>query len=214
MADSLEDIRLHYKKGSLSKEDLSDNPITLFEEWINLAISEKVLEPNAMILSTSSKEGDISSRVILLKGLSKDGFTFFTNYNSRKGIQIQENPKVSLVFFWKELERQVRIEGKVEKVSRQISEKYFQSRPKASQIGAWCSPQSEAISSREILESHKKALEEEYKDQEVLPCPPHWGGYIVRPTRIEFWQGRPSRLHDRFCFELQKENWQVTRLAP
>lgn len=214
MADSLQDLRLNYKKGSLSKEDLLDDPIVLFEQWMSQAISSEVLEPNAMVLSTASTSGEISSRVILIKEISEVGFIFYTNYNSRKGTQIEENANAAMVFFWKEMERQVRIEGTIEKVSHEKSEQYFQSRPKASQIGAWCSPQSEIIDSREILEKRKIELEEQYKEQDVLPCPPHWGGYLVRPNRIEFWQGRPSRLHDRFCYVLIDNQWKRNRLAP
>jgi len=214
MGDSLQDLRLNYNKESLSKEDLQDDPIVLFEHWMNHAISKEVLEPNAMVLSTANKAGEISSRVVLIKEISEAGFIFYTNYNSRKGAQIEENSNGAMVFFWKEVERQVRIEGKIEKVSQEKSEQYFQSRPKGSQIGAWCSPQSEYIDSRDILEKRKAELEEQYKDQDVLPCPPHWGGYLVRPNRIEFWQGRPSRLHDRFCYEWINDQWKINRLAP
>ena len=213
MDQSIADIRKDYKLRSLLEDDVLSDPIEQFTSWWSEAINSKIEEVNAMTLATASTDGVPSARIVLLKGLTKEGFIFFTNYNSDKGKQLETNPKAALVFFWKELERQVRIEGTVSKVSKEESEAYFASRPIASQIGAWASPQSTVIPGRNLLEEnvHK------YKDQfgeENIPKPPHWGGYIVKPFKMEFWQGRRSRLHDRILYTLENNNWIKSRLAP
>ena len=195
--------------------DVSKNPIKQFKVWMKEALKSEVPEPNAMTLSTVNPDGLPTGRIVLLKDLDKDGFTFYTNYESDKGKDMAKNKNIALTFVWLELERQVRIEGVVKKVSRKKSKKYFQSRPKKSQMGAWVSSQSEIIKNRKVLENNMNNLEKKYKDSEVLPCPPHWGGYLVQPVVIEFWQGRRSRLHDRIRYKLTKKGkWKMERLAP
>ena len=211
----LSNLREDYSKKELDISDVLKNPIKQFEIWIKEALKSEVPEPNAMTLSTVSKDGIPSARIVLLKKLNESGFTFFTNYKSHKGEEMAKNKNVALTFVWLELERQVRIEGVVKKVSRKASKKYFQSRPKKSQMGAWVSSQSKVIKDRSVLEKSMKNLEKKFKDEEVLPCPPHWGGYIVQPVSIEFWQGRRSRLHDRIRYKLTKKGkWKQERLAP
>ena len=208
-------LREDYSKKKLDISDVLKNPMKQFEIWIMEALKSKVPEPNAMTLSTVNPKGLPTARIVLLKALDENGFTFYTNYKSQKGKEMDKNQNVALTFVWLGLERQVRIEGVVKKVSRKTSEKYFQSRPKASQMGAWVSSQSKVIKNRKVLEKSMKNLEEKYKDAEVLPCPPHWGGYIVQPVTIEFWQGRRSRLHDRIRYKLTKKGkWKMERLAP
>jgi pyridoxamine 5'-phosphate oxidase len=186
-----------------------------FEQWWNQAMNSEIDEVNAMTLATASADGTPHARIVLLKGYSDKGFIFYTNYESNKGKELAENPKATLVFFWKELERQVRISGTVQKVSEQENDEYFYSRPIGSQIGACASPQSQVIASREILENTTKQLEEKYAINNKINRPQHWGGYIVQPTQIEFWQGRPSRLHDRILYTLQaNQSWKMERLAP
>ncbi|HSU52373.1 MAG TPA: pyridoxamine 5'-phosphate oxidase [Segetibacter sp.] len=213
MDQSIADIRKDYKLRSLLEDDVLSDPIEQFTSWWSEAINSKIEEVNAMTLATASTDGVPSARIVLLKGLTKEGFIFFTNYNSDKGKQLEMNPQAALVFFWKELERQVRIEGTVSKVSKEESEAYFASRPIASQIGAWASSQSTVIPGRNLLEENVR----KYKDQfgeENIPKPPHWGGYIVKPFKMEFWQGRRSRLHDRILYTLENNNWTKSRLAP
>ncbi len=217
MLIDLKHLREEYSSASLELGDAPEKPIELFEQWMQEALQAKLPEPNAMTLATCKPGGLPAARVVLLKGLSNKGFIFYTNYNSDKGQELAVNPRAALVFLWLELQRQVRIEGIVEKLAPADSEAYFQSRPKGSQIGAVASPQSSVIAGREILEEKVKRLELEYADQEQLPCPDHWGGYIVKPTRIEFWKGRASRLHDRLVYtslEGGEELWKVERLAP
>lgn len=212
----LSSLREHYDKGELLETDLLADPIQLFMLWIEAAIAaENVLEPNMMVLATCF-EGQPSSRAVLLKGLEPNGFIFYTNYHSRKAREILDNPKVSLSFNWLSMHRQVRIEGIAEKLSKEKSTKYFQSRPKGSQIGAWASQQSSVISGREVLEEAVVRLNKEYKNKEVLPKPPNWGGFLVQPHAIEFWQGRRSRLHDRLIYKKNEgdDNWDTSRLAP
>ncbi len=208
------DLRKEYILHSLNKEDVSENAMEQFQRWWDDALNSEIIEPNAMTLATASSDGLPAARIVLLKGLHSDGFQFYTNYESFKGRQLQENPRACLVFFWKELERQIRITGLVEKLSKDESDKYFKSRPDGSQIGAWASPQSEVIESGEWLTQRVHQIENKFS-KTVIPRPPHWGGYLLRPVTIEFWQGRPNRLHDRLQYTLQGNgNWIIERLAP
>ncbi len=214
MSSSIADIRKDYKMHSLSETDVASDPIEQFTRWWNDAEKSEIDEINAMTLATATKEGIPSARIVLLKGYDRNGFVFFTNYLSHKGKELSENPKACLVFFWKELERQVRIEGAVEKIAEKESDAYFQSRPRGSRIGAWASPQSTVIEGRQIIEKNMSDMETRYAD-ELVPRPRHWGGYIVKPVAIEFWQGRSSRLHDRIRYRLaDKGEWCIERLAP
>jgi pyridoxamine-phosphate oxidase len=210
----IQNLRQDYTAATLSENDTKANPINQFEQWFNEALAAKLHEPNAMTLATASPSGKPSARIVLLKGFNQSGFIFYTNYLSRKGKEITKNPQGAITFYWGELERQVRIEGTIEKLSKEESEKYFHSRPKGSQIGAVVSPQSQEIDSRDGLEKKWSELETEYADKEV-PKPSFWGGYILNPQLIEFWQGRSSRLHDRILFKkVDKKNWKKVRLAP
>lgn len=210
----LAELRQHYALESLSETDVLPHPIDQFERWFEEARNSQLLEPNAMILATADAEGRPAARTVLLKDFSAEGFTFFTNYESRKGQEMAANPKVCLLFMWLELQRQIRIEGTIEKISEAASEAYFQSRPRESQVGAWASPQSRPIAHREELEQNEKAAEARFAGLDVLPKPPHWGGYLVRPLEMEFWQGRMSRLHDRITYTLVDGQWRIGRLAP
>jgi pyridoxamine 5'-phosphate oxidase len=208
------DIREEYKKGSLEVSDTLANPIEQFQKWFKEAQQAEVMEVNAMCLSTVDAEGRPDARIVLLKDVTDRGFTFYTNYESHKGHELERTPFAALTFFWPELQRQIRIRGAVEKVSEATSEEYFQSRPRGSQIGAWTSPQSQEISGRGTLEVREKEFEERFKGKEI-PKPDHWGGYRVSPEAIEFWQGRPSRLHDRIFYKVQSSgDWKRSRLAP
>lgn len=206
-------IRKEYSLKSLDLQNIADSPIAQFNIWFEEAITASTLETNAMNLATVDKNNKPSARIVLLKGLDH-GFLFFTNYESDKGKQLSRNPYAALTFFWPELERQVRVEGHIEKVSAQESDQYFLSRPLASQIGAWSSPQSHKIPDREYLEKRQEEITEKFLT-ETITRPDHWGGYRVIPNAVEFWQGRPSRLHDRLKYELDETgNWQISRLAP
>lgn len=212
--EELQNLRQDYTAASLSEKDSSADPIQQFDNWFNQAVEAKVLEPNAMTLSTATKDGLPSARIVLLKGYDKEGFSFYTNYLSRKGKEIARNPHGALTFFWGELERQVRVEGIIEKLSKEQSEAYFHSRPKGSQIGAVVSPQSQEVGSRGELDGKMVKMENEYKDKEI-PKPAHWGGYILKPRVIEFWQGRSSRMHDRIVYKkIDNKTWKKVRLAP
>lgn len=208
------DIRKDYKQQSLLEADVEKHPVQQFDKWWNDALRSGIDEVNAMTLATASATGLPAARIVLLKAYDERGFVFFTNYESFKGLQLQENPRACLVFFWKELERQVRITGLVEKTSAAESDTYYNSRPAGSRIGAWASPQSQIISNREWLEQNEKKYTASFSNG-VIERPEHWGGYRVKPITIEFWQGRPSRLHDRIQYSLQENgDWLVERLAP
>ncbi|MEO8763017.1 MAG: pyridoxamine 5'-phosphate oxidase [Ginsengibacter sp.] len=214
-SSGLESIRKDYRLQSLLEKDVDAYPIKQFETWWQHAIESAIDEPNAMTLSTSTPDGKPSSRIVLLKGISDNGFVFYTNYHSRKGRQIEVNPFVSIVFFWKELERQVRIEGEIKKISSGESDEYFSKRPLESRIGAWSSPQSSVIVNRELLDKNVADYTNKFVGSQHIPRPPHWGGYIVTPTLVEFWQGRRGRLHDRLQYTpVENDTWQIERLAP
>jgi pyridoxamine 5'-phosphate oxidase len=210
---NIADIRKDYKLQTLLEVDVSPDPFIQFGKWWEEAMKSEIDEVNAMTLATADKNNIPSARIVLLKGYDKNGFIFFTNYQSHKGEQLLQNPNACLVFFWKELERQIRITGTVEKISGQESDAYFSSRPAGSRIGAWASPQSSVIANRIVIEEKLKDFEQQFGDNNI-PRPPHWGGYIVKPVQIEFWQGRPNRLHDRMQYTLQEGSWVIERLAP
>lgn len=213
MNKAIADLRKEYSSETLLEKDVAPNPIQQFQKWWDQAIASELLEPNAMTLATSSFDGLPSARIVLIKDFDERGFVFYTNYESFKAMQLEENPKACLVFHWKELERQVRISGVVAKVAAEESEAYYHSRPIGSRIGAWTSPQSKVIPNREWLEEEFEKKKQEFGEGEV-PRPPHWGGYIVKPVIIEFWQGRFSRLHDRIQYTLENGEWKIERLAP
>jgi len=211
---SVADLRRNYTKSGLIEADADPNPFKQFQQWFDQALAGQLPEPNAMTLATVAPDGKPSARIVLLKNFDEHGFVFYTNYSSHKGQQLQANPWAALVFWWAELERQVRIEGRVEKVSEAESDAYFHSRPLGSQLGAWVSQQSQVIDTREVIEVRLQELEEKYINQAV-PRPSHWGGFRVIPTAIEFWQGRPNRLHDRLLYgRLEDGRWLIKRLSP
>ena len=209
-------IRKEYENAGLNESDMLSDPIEEFRSWMELARDRcpgRWFESNAMTLSTSDRSGQVTSRMVLLKEIRAEGFVFFTNYDSQKGQQISENPNVSLAFHWPYLGRQVRIEGTVTRTTREVSESYFHSRPRGSQIGAAISTQSKRVESRQELEQLAEQMSTELADQPI-PCPDHWGGFLVSPTKIEFWQGRLDRIHDRIVFRKENETWTNSRLAP
>lgn len=210
---NLADLRLNYEKGALEEATLPGDPMELFRLWMDDALAAGVLEANAMTLATVSADGQPSSRTVLLKGYDKRGFSFFTNYHSRKGRELEGNPKAALTIFWRERERQVCVRGSVSRLSREESDAYFQSRPYGSQIGAWVSEQSEVIPNREWLESRDQELKAKHPEGSV-PLPPNWGGFVLAPQEVEFWQGRPSRLHDRMLYRRAGNAWEHVRLSP
>ena len=210
----ISELRREYSREKLDMQHVDKNPFRQFEKWFREAIESEALEPNAMNLATVSEGGRPTSRVVLLKGVENDQFVFYTNFQSQKGRELDANPACALNFFWAELERQVRIEGIAQRVAPELSDQYFQSRPRDSQIGAWASPQSSIISDREILEARAKQIKDRFEGFEVLPRPKQWGGYGITPHEIEFWQGRPSRMHDRIVYNLIDEEWKINRLAP
>lgn len=214
MNKNIADIRRDYQLQTLLETDIAADPFVQFGRWWDEAIKSELDEVNAMTLATASSSGLPDARIVLLKSYTDAGFVFFTNYSSRKGQELAENPRACLVFFWKELERQVRITGSVEKVTASESDEYFNSRPEGSRIGAWASPQSTVIESRETIEQNILQYQQKFRSNEI-ERPPHWGGYIVIPTMIEFWQGRPSRLHDRLQYsKMEDGSWKIERLAP
>jgi len=213
MTKNIASIRKEYTLKQLDQKDVKRNPFDQFKLWFDDAINAEVNEPNAMMLATSTSDGKPSARMVLLKGIDNEGLTFFTNYNSRKASQLNDNPYVAVVFFWPELERQIRIEGMVGKVSDKESDDYFNSRPEGSRIGAWTSPQSQVIPNREFLELLKTEIEKRFKGEKI-PRPEQWGGFRVIPSLFEFWQGRPNRLHDRIQYSKTDNNWIIERLAP
>jgi pyridoxamine 5'-phosphate oxidase len=225
MSNAIADIRKDYKLASLEEADVASNPIDQFTRWWNDAVASQIDEVNAMTLATVNPAGVPAARIVLLKGYNPEGFIFFTNYESDKGKNLAQNPNAALVFFWKELERQIRIEGTVQKVSAEESDRYFNSRPASSRIGAWASPQSAVIENRLVIEQNVERYTSIFANDSI-ERPDHWGGYIVKPTSIEFWQGRSSRLHDRIRYKLETSdynaatdtrtdaNWKIERLAP
>ena len=211
---SLAELRKNYSLGSLDIADANHDPFRQFDTWFQQAVDAKLPEPNTMTLATVDSRGRPSARIVLIKGVDERGFVFFTNYESRKGRELAGNPYASLLFYWIELERQVRVEGRIVQTSAAESDAYFASRPLGSRIGAWASNQSQVIESRSQLETREREISLQYGDQ--VPRPPHWGGYRLVPEAIEFWQGRPSRLHDRLLYTRAGENgdWQISRLSP
>ena len=210
---SIADLRRDYRSHVLVESEATADPLVQFRQWFDEAIRAELLEPNAMTLATVAPDGSPAARIVLLKGLDDTGFVFFTNYESAKGRQLAHQPRACLLFFWGELERQVRITGQVERLPEEESLAYFRSRPRGSQLGAWASPQSRVIASRDELDAQLTQLEARYADADI-PLPPFWGGYRVIPAAVEFWQGRPSRLHDRLLYTLGDSGWQLSRLAP
>jgi pyridoxamine 5'-phosphate oxidase len=210
----MKDFRKEYNRSSLDQASVNADPIVQFNHWFAEAVDSSIPEPNAMNLATISEDGRPTSRIVLLKGVEGAKFLFYTNYQSQKGKELEKNPPCALNFFWPELERQVRIEGIASRADAASSEKYFQSRPRASQVSAWASPQSTLIADRALLEERVKAIEKRFEGKDALPKPHQWGGYAVEPLEIEFWQGRPNRLHDRIVYTKVDQEWKIHRLAP
>ena len=210
---SVAELRRDYTKKALVESEVCDDPIDQFLEWFEQALSADLLDANAMTLATASNEGAPSARIVLLKGVDEQGFRFYTNYASRKGKELTTNPQAALCFYWAPLERQVRIEGQVEKISAEQSKAYFQQRPRQSQLSAWASEQSSKVDSRDELVSRFNEVKTRFEDQKV-PLPEFRGGFLLRPNRIEFWQGRQGRMHDRICYEKEDDGWTKCRLAP
>jgi pyridoxamine 5'-phosphate oxidase len=211
---NLADLRKEYSRSSLDVSSILKDPIKQFERWFDEAVNAGVSEPNAMHLATVDGNGKPSSRIVLVKGIEQNCFLFYTNYQSKKGRELEENPACAITFFWPDIERQVRIEGVASRVDSKLSDEYFQSRPRGSQIGAWSSPQSAVINDRSLLEERARQVEKKFENEKALPRPHQWGGYQVDPLLIEFWQGRANRLHDRIQFTKVDGVWRIDRLAP
>ena len=210
---SLADLRAEYAQAGLNARNLDRDPLRQFQQWFEEALKAGLREPNAMVLATVNAVGQPSTRIVLLKGIDERGFTFFTNYQSRKALDLESNQRAALNFPWLDLERQVNVLGSVSKIDRQESEAYFRTRPRGNRLGAWASQQSEVIAERSVLEKRMAELESKYPSDDI-PMPEHWGGYRLNPAEIEFWQGRPNRLHDRFRYSRQSEGWKLVRLSP
>lgn len=206
-------LRHDFSKQTLDERDVNVDAVLQFEKWFKEAVDAHVNEPNAMTVTTATKDGKPSARILLLRNFNEDGFVFYTNYTSRKGVEILDNPNCALLFFWPELERQVRIEGVLQKQTAEESDLYFKTRPRGSKLGAWTSEQSKVIASREVLDKEYSTLSVKYPGEDI-PRPPNWGGFLLKPVSIEFWQGRPSRLHDRILYTKENNNWKIERLAP
>lgn len=213
MDATIANLRREYAKQALDEQSVAAEPLAQFRIWFDAALASGIVEPNAMVLSTADADGRPSARVVLLKDIDDRGLSFYTNYNSRKADDIAANPRVSLTFWWQELERQVRVEGRAEQLAESESDLYFASRPRGSRLGAWASPQSAVVASREELEHALEEVETRFGDGDVAR-PPHWGGYRVVPDVVEFWQGRPARLHDRIRYRRSSDKWLIERLAP
>ncbi len=213
MDPKLAAMRKDYKLKGMSEGDVAADPIHQFERWFNDAVQAEIYEPNGMTLATVDQDGQPSARIVLLKMIDQRGLAFFTNLESRKGQQLASNPKAALTFWWGALERQVRFEGSISRVSDEETNAYYQSRPIGSRIGAWASPQSQVITDRSVLEQSEQNYEKQFADDDI-PCPPFWGGYRLQPIRTEFWQGRSNRLHDRLCYRFIDDAWLIERLAP
>lgn len=207
-------IRSDYTLGNLNENELVGDPIQQFQVWFDEALQQGVVEPNAMTLCTVSASGRPTGRIMLLKDIDESGFSFYTNYESRKGKELDGNPQATILFFWPALQRQVRIEGVVQKLPAEVADTYFQSRPKGSRLGAIASTQSREIAGRHVLEARINALEKEYEHEDFVPKPAYWGGYLLVPDRVEFWQGGGNRLHDRLCYIKSDNGWRIVRLAP
>ncbi len=211
---NIADIREDYEREGLLESDMLQDPLMQFNQWMQGAIDAELWQPNAFTLATATKDGRPSARIVLLKEVNDEGFVFYTNYNGRKGRELAENPQAAMVFMWPDFSRQVRVNGTVKQVDAEMSDAYFAVRPKGSRLGAWASPQSQVVANRKVLEDALHTYEERYPGDDV-PRPPHWGGYCLVPESIEFWQGRPSRLHDRLMYSRMADNgWKLERLAP
>lgn len=213
VSNYINQVRRDFAQKSLDQSDVAKNPIEQLSNWIEEAINAQILDPYAMMVSTVNADGEPHSRIVYLREIIENGLVFYTNYNSQKGHDLEANPKVSINFFWVEVERQVRIEGEVTKHAPEASDAYFSQRPRESQLGAWASDQSSEIETRADLEQRLHDMEKRFEGEEV-PRPPHWGGYVVKPTYFEFWQGRPSRLHDRVFYRWENKQWEIGRLMP
>ena len=210
----IQGLRKEYGEGGLTKGEMQADPIAQFREWFDTAVAAGLKEPNGMAVTTCTPDGRPSTRIVLLKHYNERGFVFFTNYNSRKGSEIAQNAFGAINFWWVDLERQVRIEGRYEKVSTEESDAYYNSRPRGSRLGAWASPQSQEIENRDVLNGRQADYEAQFPEDQPVPRPEHWGGYRLVPEMIEFWQGRPNRLHDRLRYVKSGEGWEIGRLAP